>query len=130
MSGRVLERDALDVPVGLGSHPVEQVEVDVVKLELLEGESQGAFDIFAVFLPQLGGDEEILTLNAFLEAVLEGFTDGFFVAIDGGGVDMPVAVVEDGRLDYWDQIFAVGLKGAEANLGHLEAVAESDDRLD
>lgn len=126
----VLEGDALDVPVGLGSHPVEQVQVDVVKLQLLEGKPQGAFDFFTVFLPQLGGDEEVFTLDAFFEAVLEGFTDGFFVAVDSGGVDVPVAVVEDRGLDDWDQIFAVSLESAEANLGHFKAVTESDDGLD
>lgn len=46
--------------------PVDKVEVEVVELELGEGVVESGFDVFGVVLriPQLGGDEDILTLEA------------------------------------------------------------------
>jgi hypothetical protein len=57
--------------------PVDQVEVKVVKLELGEGVVKSSFNMLRVVLsvPQLGRDEDVLTLEAW--NVLEGTLNAF-----------------------------------------------------
>lgn len=78
---------------------MDEVEVNVVELELLEGETEGTFDVVLVSLPQLGGDSEFLALETGCKDLLKGLTDCLLILVDGGGVDVAVTVVEDGLAD-------------------------------
>jgi hypothetical protein len=77
---------------------VDQVEVDVVKLQLLQTPAEGTLDIVALILPELGGDKNVLSLDTGLEGLLQSLADGLLVLIDAGGVDVTVAVVDNGLI--------------------------------
>jgi hypothetical protein len=64
---------------------VDEVEVEVVELELGESVVEGGFDVLRVVLriPELGGDEDVLTLEAgnVLEGTLDALSDLFLVLV-------------------------------------------------
>jgi len=74
---------------------VNQVEVDVLKLKLLKGCTEGTLNIVFMRLPQLSGNKDFFALDSRSPHLLKGFTDDIFVAIDSGGVDVSVAMLED-----------------------------------
>lgn len=84
--------------------PVNEVEIEVVELELLQGVVVCSLDIgWAVsVVPELAGDEEVLSLDARLEQLFESLTDLVLVLVDAGEVEVLVARldgVDDGGLD-------------------------------
>jgi hypothetical protein len=65
--------------------PVNEVQVEVLKLELGEGVVEGRLDVGRVVLsvPELRGDEDVLTLEAgdVLEGTLERGCDLFLILV-------------------------------------------------
>jgi hypothetical protein len=65
--------------------PVNEVQVEVLELELGEGVVEGRLDVGGVVLsvPQLRGDEDVLTLEAWdvLEGTLERGCDLFLILV-------------------------------------------------
>lgn len=77
-----------------GNGPVDEVEVEVIKLELGERVIEGLLDVlWAVgVVPQLGSDEQVLTLDAeFLDALVQTLGDLLLVLVDLGQVEVAVA---------------------------------------
>ena len=65
--------------------PVDEVEVEVVKLELGEGIIESSLDVLRVVLgvPELGCDEDILTFEArnILEGTLDALSNFLLVLV-------------------------------------------------
>lgn len=82
---------------GEGDGPVDEVQVEVVELQLGEGVVEGLGDDVGVVgvVPQLGGDEEVLALEAkLLDALVQALGDLLLVLVDLGQVEVPVAGLE------------------------------------
>lgn len=99
---------------------MDQVQVEVVGAELLQRRVKVGLDVLGAVrvVPQLGRDEDVLAGNA---GVLDARSDLILVAVNEGSIDMLVASLEglcDGLLD----LSRLGLPGAEAELGDLDAV--------
>ena len=64
---------------------MHQVEVQVLELELLEAVVQRSLDVFGLVLgvPELGGDEDVLTLQAWHlgESLLDAFGNFLLVSV-------------------------------------------------
>lgn len=75
---RVLSRTEID-------RPVDEVEIQVVKLKFGEGIVKGSFNMLRVMLgvPKLRCDENVLTLEAgdVLEGALDAFSDLLLVLV-------------------------------------------------
>ncbi|CAH0262957.1 hypothetical protein SRABI128_03191 [Microbacterium sp. Bi128] len=116
----------VNVFVLLGLHPVDQVQVQGLEAEPLHGfleRLQGGL-VALVRVPQLGGDENFLGLEA---GTLDGAAYACFVAVDLCRVDVAEAGLE--RLDnhlFGHVIF--NLPHAVAKLGDGVAVIESQFR--
>lgn len=89
---------------GEGNGPVDEVEVKVVKLELGERVVEGLLDVLGAVgvVPQFGGDEDLLTLDAeLLEALVQALGDLLLVLVNLGQVEVAVAglqgLVDTGR---------------------------------
>lgn len=98
-----------------GRGPVDQVEVDVVGTEVLEGRGDALFDTLVPRVVELGGDPDLLTRNA---GVLDALTDLGLVAVCESSVDVAVSS-EERSLDGLTNLVGLGLPGAQANSGHL-----------
>lgn len=82
---------------GEGDGPVDQEEVEVVELQLGEGVVEGLLDVLGAvrIVPQLGGDEDVLALEAeFLQALVQALGDLLLVLVDLGQVEVAVASLE------------------------------------
>ena len=101
---------------------VDQVEVDVIEAEPLEGPLEGGprVGLAGVLDPQLGGDEQLV---AGMPLLAHGPADRLLVAVGGGGVDVPVADLER-RGDRLLGLLRGDLVDAEAEDRHLDAVVE------
>lgn len=81
-----------------GNGPVDDVQVDVGESQPLEGAVHGPLDILGTVqvVPDLGGDEEILSLDGgvLLEEVLDGLANLVFVQIVPGAIKMSVTGTE------------------------------------
>lgn len=100
-----------------GDGEVDKVQVEVVETELSKAVIKGGSDVLGSVLrvPELGGDEEILTLDALAESSLEGVGNFLLVTINLGKIDVLVTSLEgfvDGRLD----LAGLGLPGTKAQL--------------
>lgn len=75
---------------------VDEVQVKVVEAELGKAVVEGRGDVLGSVLrvPELGGDEEVLTLDALAEGSLEGVGNLLLVAVDLGKIDVLVAGLE------------------------------------
>lgn len=96
---------------------VDEVQVEVVEAELSKTVVEGRSDVLGSVLrvPELGGDEEVLALDALAESLLEGVGDLLLVAVHLGQVNVLVAGLErlvDGGLD----LAGLGLPCAESQL--------------
>jgi hypothetical protein len=83
---------------------VDEVQVEVLEAELSKAVVKGGSDVLGSVLrvPELGGDEDVLTLNALAESSLEGVGNLLLVAVDLGKIDVLVTGLEglvDGGLD-------------------------------
>lgn len=79
---------------GEGHGPVDEVEVEVVELQLGEGVVEGLLDVLGAVgvVPQLGGDEKVLTLDAkLLDALVQTLGHLLLVLVDLGQVEVAVA---------------------------------------
>ena len=94
---------------------MDEIEIDVVQAQSVQRPLECGLGrvVAGVLHPQLGGHEQLIAWDA---AAVQGASDGLFVLIRRGGVDVPVAGVQ--RLAD-DRLGVVG--------GHLED-AESQDR--
>ena len=94
----------LGIPVNIRAHPVDQVKIDIVKLELFETCSESFLWITLVIVPQFGCDPEILSLDSCCETFLESLPNCGFITIKSCSVNVTVAVLQDSVLDL---LFAV-----------------------
>ena len=103
---------------------VDQVEVDVVEAEPLEGPLEGGLGVglAGVLDPQLGRDEQLVARDA---AAAHGPADRLLVPVGGGGVDEPVADLEGGG-DGLLGLLRGDLVDAETEDRHLDAVVQRD----
>lgn len=100
-----------------GDGEVDEVQVEVVEAELSKAVVKGGSDILGSVLrvPELRGDEDVLTLDALAESSLEGVGDLLLVAVDLGEINVLVASLEglvDGGLD----LAGLCLPGTETQL--------------
>ena len=97
--------------VDSGYRPVNQQQVQIVGLKVL----QAFLNVFPlgviphILVPQLGGDEQLLPVDA---ALLDGLTHGVLVVVSLGGVDVAVARFQGPQS---------GLLGVAARLEHAKA---------
>jgi hypothetical protein len=118
--------EGLHVAALVGVRPVHQQQVDVVEAEALEAGLTGrAGAVDAVpFAVELGGDEDI---RAGHTGLADALAHAALVFVVLGGVDEPVAHVEGGG--HRDGGFGVVHgPGAQAELGHLDAVGQGQGR--
>ena len=102
-----LEREEVLVNILLlveSNGEVDKVQVEVVEAELSEAvvESRGNIVGLVLRVPELGCDEEVLTLDALAESLLEGLSNLLLVAVDLGKINVLVASLEslvDGGLN-------------------------------
>lgn len=103
--------------------------IKVVKTELLEGviESTGNLLRAVLVVPELAGDEDVLTLEAgdIVESLLDALADLTLVLVDLGKIEVAVASLE-GLVDTVADLTWGSLPGAVADLGHLVARVEGD----
>jgi hypothetical protein len=83
---------------------VDEVQVEVLEAELSKAVVKGGSDVLGSVLrvPELGRDEDVLTLDTLAESSLEGVGNLLLVAVDLGKIDVLVAGLEglvDGGLD-------------------------------
>ncbi|KAI3477728.1 hypothetical protein L1887_60501 [Cichorium endivia] len=107
-----------------GDGPVHEVEVEVVCAEVLERVVERLFDVFWVVeaVPELGGDPELVTLDAGL---LDAVGDGVLIAVGPGAVEVAEAGLE--RVgDGGRGLFLGHLPCSEAELGDLGAIGEGE----
>jgi len=114
----------LGVVAELWDHPVDQVEVDVLKLEVFQRSAEGTLDIIFICLVQLGSDEDFFSLNSSSPNFLEGFTDGCFVVVNCCGVDVAVAMLENAIPGNFVAVTFCALESAKTDLGILDPVVE------
>lgn len=102
--------------------------VKVVELQLGQGIVQSGLNVLGavVGVPQLGGDEDVLTLQAgdVGEGLLDALADLLLVTVDLGQVEVAVASLQ-GLVDTGADLTGGGLPGAVAQEGDLVAGAES-----
>lgn len=100
---------------------MNQVEVDVVEAEVLEGPLASWLDVLLSMLgvPELGGDEEILTLDdTLIDGSLDALTGFLFVAIYGSLINESVAQL-DGIVNAIGAFVVIDLPASEANCWHF-----------
>lgn len=111
------------------SRRVDQVEVEVVKTELVEGRAKGVEGslVAVVGIPELRADVDLLTGSVgFLHPGADGTSASLLVGITGSGVDMAVAGVKSGS-DGILSLLAVGsLVDTEGDLRDGGAVVQRD----
>lgn len=108
--------------LGVGrAGPVDQVQVDVVNTEVLQGGVNALLHAVVPGVVQLGGDPDLLTGNA---GVLDTLADLVLVAVGEGSVDVAVAL-QQGDLDGLADLIGLGLPSTQANGGDLVAGVES-----
>lgn len=138
--GEVFQDDVLSIRADLGlllrlllcgNRPVDQVEVDVVDLELLQGVLKRPDDILVAVqvVPDLGADENILALDrgVLLEEILDGIADLVLVLVEPGAIQVSVSGLESTSDSVVGLAFStLAGEGSEPNSGDLNAVAESE----
>lgn len=106
-----------------------QTYVEVVEAKLLEGVVQSGRNVLGGVgaVPQLGGDEDVLALQAghLSQSLLDALADLLLVGVDLGQVEVAVANLE-GLVDTGANLARAGLPGAVADLGDLVAGVEGD----
>ncbi len=110
-----------------GNGPVDEVEVEVFKAELGKGVVEGGRHILGLVavVPQLGGDEDVLTLQArhLSKGTLEALANLLLVLVDLGQIEMTVSGLE-GLVDASADLTRGRLPGAVAKGGNLGAGVE------
>ena len=122
---RLREDRVLLSPVDLRDHPMNEVEIYVVKLQLLKLLSKFTLNsaFLSITMPELSGDEEFFSLDASFEAFLERYSNLIFVLVDLSSVDVSVAMLKDGCLDDFDDVVSfVSSEGSETKLWDCETV--------
>ena len=116
----------LHVGAARGAGPVDQVQVHVVEAEFLEALFQaGTGQVAAlVLVPQLRGDEDLVARQ---RGRGDRASHTHFVAVYGGGVDVPVPGLE-GVADGGGGFVVGHLPDAQAELGDGLAVVQCDGR--
>lgn len=98
--------------------PMNEVEVKVVELQLGQCFVQSSLDIarLVLVIPQLGGNEDVLTLQArnIGQCALDALSDLFLVAIDLGQIKVAVACLES-LIDTIADLARCSLPGAVSN---------------
>lgn len=116
--------DHLGVLDDVGSHVVNQVQVDVVELQIRQGQAQRLLDVIAVGDPQLRHDVEVLPLaEALVHTLLQGEADGALVPVDGRGVEQAEAVT-DAAPDYFRTFVLGEVERPQTEGRDVAAVAE------
>ena len=96
-------------------HPVHKIQVNVIQLQKLQLSPQRGFGVFFVLVvPQLRGDEKVLSLNTGLEALLQSFSDEMLVSVHLCSVDVAVPMLENAGLDHLLDVSFIHAKGPEA----------------
>jgi hypothetical protein len=86
--------------LNLRDHPMNKVQVNVLKLQLLEAAADCRLHIVLLLLMDFCGDPQLLTLDPLCQAFLDCPTNCFLILIETGGVNVSVAMLQDGYLDY------------------------------
>ncbi len=103
---------------------MHEIEVDVIEPQLLEAGVEGATDCIRrqILVPDLCGDVQLAARHL---GSADGRTDRLLVGVHLGGVD--VAIAERQRaVDRRTAFIALHAEGAEAELGHADALVSSD----
>ena len=112
----------LGLVFGVGrAGPVNQVQVDVVDIEVLQGGGNAVLHTVVPGVVQLGSDPDLVTGNA---GVLDTLADLVLVTVGEGSVDVAVAL-QQGILDGLADFIGLGLPSTQANGGDLVAGVES-----
>jgi hypothetical protein len=105
---------------------VQDEQVDLLDAELGGALVEGVQGLVVAVVgdPDLGLDEDLGSIDA---GGRDGLPDLAFVAVGGGGVDVPVADLER-RFDCGGRLIRRALKDAESKGWHLDAVVERQGR--
>lgn len=116
-------RDEVAV-VERGQRPVDEKQVDVVRIERLQRLVEGAARVIGLVkaVVELAGDEDLAALKA---GVADALADFLFISVHFGGVDVPVSDVER-RLDRRGRLVGLDLEHPETELWDLDTVVEFD----
>lgn len=103
--------------------------IEVVEAKLLKGVVQSRSNVLGGVraVPQLGGDEDVLALQAgdISQSLLDALADLLLVGVHLGQIEVAVADLE-GLVDTGANLARGGLPGAVADLGDLVAGVEGD----
>jgi len=117
-------------PVNRWTHPMNEVQVNVVKLQLGKTSLQSSLDIVLVGVPQLGGDEKFLSLDSSLESFLKSSANLFLIPIDHSGVDVTISSIDNGLVDdFLDIVISGGEESTKTNNRHVVTTGELDSLL-
>lgn len=107
--------------VNLAVWLVQEVEVDVVQTELLQGSIDPLLSLVVVEVgyPELGRYENVVTLNA---ALGDGLTHGFFVLVGGRRINQAVAGVQSVGNSLFGLAEVRNLEDPEAQGWHFNTV--------
>jgi hypothetical protein len=113
-----------------GNRPVNKEEINVVKLQTLERVVDGPEDVIVTvqMVPDLCGHEDVGTLDGGigLEEITDTLTDLILVPVEPGTIEVTVAYVKSsGNGVVSLALGALTGESAEANGGHLNAIAQS-----
>lgn len=112
-----------------GDGPVDEVEVKVFEAELGKGFVESGSDVLGlvVVVPKLGGDEDVLALQAgdLSQGTLQALANLLLVLVDLGQVEVAVSGLE-GLVDAGADLAGGGLPGAVAKGGNLGTGVERD----
>lgn len=104
-----------------GSRPVHQVQIQVIRAQVLQALLQTVLNVLVAVVVELGGQPDLVSGHA---RGLNAFANILLVAVGGSGVDVAVSLLEGG-LDGGGDLVGGGLPGAEADGGDLCAGVES-----
>lgn len=108
-----------------GNGPVDEEHVDVVKTQSLQRHVEVLLDSVVVGDPDLGGDEDVFSLDTLLHGSLDSESHGVFVSVVEGGVNVSVASLGEGALDGASHLLGGGLPGSKTDGRDGLAVVES-----
>ena len=122
----LLEREEVLVNILLlveSDREVNKVQVEVVEAELSKAVVESRSDVVGPVLgvPELGCDEEILTLDALSESLLESLSDLLLVAVDLSKINVLVAGLE-GLVDGGLNLTGLGLPCSKTQLAVKSSV--------
>ena len=100
---------------------VDQIKIDMVELELAQTRVERSLGVSMIGIPQFCRDENLLPWNP---ALSNRGAHTLLVAVQGGGIDVPVARFEGGKHRCFTHRTGAGLPHAQTELRYELTIVE------